>query len=981
MKKSLLAASALAGISLLFTASFQISSLLADKIVPEKSDVFKPAKLSKQDRIDLAMQQEFELTKDLSLNTVPRERLVQAETYRRTLIEKAAASRTTTAVPGLVWQERGPSNVGGRTRALLFDLNDAANGYKKVWAGSVGGGLWFTNDITVASPVWNRVDDLFENMAITAIVQNPANPQEMYFGTGEGWFNSDAIRGLGIWKSTNGGASWTRLSSTANFSYVNDLLIDNAGNLYAAVRQYYGSDAAGVQKSTNGGTSWTQVLGSPVFGSNNRGADLELAANGDIYATLGTTGSNGGVYQADFAVHGTATGNAGTWTNITPNTTGTIATPASFWHRIELAPAPSNGNIVYALFQGSGSNNCTSIQRYDKATNTWSVKTVPTIIDQGSNSNFSRGQAWYNLTAAVDPANENSFYIGGIDALRSDDGGTSFTQMTTWSLYMATGFNANQNVHADQHAIVFAPGSSARALWGSDGGVHYTANANIAAGSKPTFSSKNTGYNVTQYYACAMSPTLSNVFLAGAQDNGTQKFSSAGINATSQASGGDGGFCHIDQDNNNIQITSYVYNNYYISTNGGASFASRSFGNTGGFINPTDYDNTANILYAGNTAGSYFRWNDPATGGTSTNNVTCAQFSGASVTHVFVSPTVANRVFFGLSNGSVVMVDNAHTGTDVVGVVIRTGSGSVSCIAADAANAAHMLVTYSNYGATSIVETMNADAATPAWTAVEGNLPDMPVRWVMFDPRNADWAIIATETGIWSTADLAGSGTNWQPTNSGMANVRVDMLQYRASDKVIAAATHGRGLFTAQLPAVLPVTLTAFTGQLEKSWASLQWSTSAEQGAKDFVVEKSTDGIAYFIIGTVAARGNSTDPVTYAFRDHFLSPANYYRLRMTDANNSSKLSQVVLIKTADAKQTAWLVNNPFQQHIDLRFASSAKQVRLQLINLSGVVVQETIVSNPAGVYRWDLSQHLARGSYIIRGVADGQVFNLKAVKQ
>jgi hypothetical protein len=102
---------------------------------------------------------------------------------------------------------------------------------------------------------------------------------------------------------------------------------------------------------------------------------------------------------------------------------------------------------------------------------------------------------------------------------------------------------------------------------------------------------------------------------------------------------------------------------------------------------------------------------------------------------------------------------------------------------------------------------------------------------------------------------------------------------------------------------------------------------------------------------------------------------------MTDANNSSKLSQVVLIKTADAKQTAWLVNNPFQQHIDLRFASSAKQVRLQLINLSGVVVQETIVSNPAGVYRWDLSQHLARGSYIIRGVADGQVFNLKAVKQ
>ena len=96
-------------------------------------------KMPKQDRIDLAMEQEFELTKDPALNRVPRERLIAAESYRRMLIEKKAASRTTAAVAGLTWQERGPNNIGGRTRALLFDLNDAVNGYKKVWAGSVGG--------------------------------------------------------------------------------------------------------------------------------------------------------------------------------------------------------------------------------------------------------------------------------------------------------------------------------------------------------------------------------------------------------------------------------------------------------------------------------------------------------------------------------------------------------------------------------------------------------------------------------------------------------------------------------------------------------------------------------------------------------------------------------------------------------------------------------------------------------------------------
>ena len=76
----------------------------------------------------------------------------------------------------------------------------------------------------------------------------------------------------------------------------------------------------------------------------------------------------------------------------------------------------------------------------------------------------------------------------------------------------------------------------------------------------------------------------------------------------------------------------------------------------------------------------------------------------------------------------------------------------------------------------------------------------MPVRWTMFDPRNSDWALIATELGVWSTNDLNGASTDWDPTNSGLANVRVDMLQYRSSDNTIAAATHGRGLFTATIP-------------------------------------------------------------------------------------------------------------------------------------------------------------------------------------
>jgi hypothetical protein len=456
------------------------------------------------------------------------------------------------------------------------------------------------------------------------------------------------------------------------------------------------------------------------------------------------------------------------------------------------------------LFQGTGSSNCTSIQRYDKATNTWDVKVVPNIVDQGNNSNFTRSQAWYDLTVSVDPNNENVVYIGGVDALRSDNGGNGWVQMTTWSLANAPGFTSAQNVHADHHGMFYAPGSSSRGIFATDGGIFYTETANSIVPTKPIFQSKNRGYNVTQYYACAIHPTNLNYFLAGAQDNGTQKFTQTGLNTTTNATGGDGGYCHIDQDNPQVQITSYVYNNYYLSTNGGTTFVSRFFGNTGSFINPTDYDNTADKLYGGNGVGTYFRWDDPAIAGTTTAVVTVNEFNGGAVRHVAVSPTVANRVYFGLSNGDVVMVNNAHSGTTAVGKVIKSGGGSVSGIAIDPGNENHMLVTYSNYGVASVHETFNAtNATTPTWTNVDGNLPDMPVRWVMFDPRNNDWALIATELGVWSTDNLNGASTDWQPTNGGLANVRVDMLQYRSSDRTIAAATHGRGLFTAVVPNIV----------------------------------------------------------------------------------------------------------------------------------------------------------------------------------
>lgn len=773
-----------------FFILFLCSFLFACKRYPSQRETPSNSrkKSAKYDNIQNLLEQEFRLTRDPQLNAVPTDRLLAAKEYRDQRFRLNSNANIMGPVSGINWAERGPSNVGGRTRALWFDLNDVANGYKKVWAAGVAGGLWYTNDITAASPSWVKIDDFLDNLAITTFVQNPTNPLEMYFGTGEGWLNSDYVRGLGIWKSSDGGVTWNHLASTNNvtiFFFVQKMAIDASGNVYACTQQ------GGLQKSTDGGTTWTKVLGLGVGGGlpgntavSNIAADVEIAANGDVYCSFGIS-SPGDIYRS--------TDGGTTWTDIS-------SYPG---RRIELACAPSDPNTVYALYQSNANGNCHAIRRYNASTGTWTDGTVPTIVDQGSNSNFTRGQAWYDLIAAVDPNNANTLYIGGVDALRSDDGGATWTQMSTWSLFGAPAFTVSQYIHADHHAIVYAPGSSSRAIWGTDGGVYYTSDANITgAGNKPTFISKNTGYNITQYYSGAIHPTSTNYFLAGAQDNGSHKFGSAGINSVTLASGGDGGFCHIDQDDPSIQITSYVYNNYYVSTNGGVTFSSQFKNNRGDFINASDYDDAANILYAGDAAGNYYRWNDPASNGPD-QQVSVPQLTSW-VSHVAVSPITPNRIYLGMGNGSVVKVDNANTGSSKTGTVLKTGVGVISCIAVDPSNENHLLITSTTYGVTSIFETFDAQSTTPTWSSVEGDLPDMPVRWAMFDPRNSDWALIATNLGVWSTDNLnSGGTTNWSPTNSGLANVRVDMLQYRSSDRTILAVTHGRGAFTATVPQVL----------------------------------------------------------------------------------------------------------------------------------------------------------------------------------
>ena len=707
----------------------------------------EPHKLSKKDRMDLAMEQEYEMTKDDN-GEVPRHKLIEA------LEVATALNKTTAAIPNISWTNLGPNNQAGRSKDMMVDANDPTG--NTVFCGSVGGGLWRTTNIFSSSPNWTPVNDFMQNLSITGIAQDPNALNTMYASTGEPYGGVSSIRGLGVFKSTDGGVTWSQLAATngVDFRQCARLMVASNSDVYVA-------STRGIFRSTDGGTSFTKVLSSSSAGaSSNIGHDVEEAANGDIYASL------------DKSLH-KSTDNGNTWT------------PLNFGYntdRIEIACAPSDSDVVYILTEDNQVVDGIAVST--DGGNNWNNLPEPDDDDNGiPTSDFSRGQAWYDLCIAVDPNDANDVYVGGINLFKSTNGGNNWNQISHWF-----GGFGHQYVHADQHNIIFPGNSSDTIYFCNDGGIYSSTNGS-ATPNNINIDDRGRNLVTLQLYGCAAHPTNSS-YLGGSQDNGSHQYLLNTIQATTEVTGGDGAFCNIDQNQPQYQWTQYVYNDYFRSTNGGNSFNDVDLGSTGRFINPTDYDDNNNILYAASSSGRYLRWNNPQTG--SDDDIVNVGFSGK-VSAVKVSPNVNNRVYFGDDDGNVYVVNDAHTPSpSATSISIGLPNNKyVSCIEVEPGNENHLLVTYSNYTTNSVWESTNGGGS---WTSVEGNLPDMPVRWAVFNPNNSDQAFLATELGVWSTDDLDGANTNWAATNNGLANVRTDMIQIN-SNKEMIASTHGRGMY------------------------------------------------------------------------------------------------------------------------------------------------------------------------------------------
>ena len=738
------------------------------------------------------------------------------------------------------WIERGPNNVGGRTRVLVF----APGSTTKVFAGAVSGGLWVNNDITNAASSWTQVSGVPSNMAVTCFTVDPQNSQIMYLGTGE-VYTWGAVNGNGVYKSIDGGTTWRLIYGTSigaaladQLTYIQDIIawVNPSTGL---TEVYFGADAMYYSEAI-GATQWIGVNTIGLWKSTD-GTNFTKFTNAALQTTA-TTYCAPNSFSVDFSgnlfmgtkrsAYGTGGGRIYKCTNGTNWTL--VRTLAGVDGRVQLKCSKQTAGRAIALCEDYTTKLPVIKRTSDNfaADDTTIALPVSTGAQPPAANDFCRGQAFYDLMIGLNPTNDNEVYVGGIEIFKTTSAFTAnaanmWTQLTDWTITPTAAGNATANsldgVHSDHHAMAFCPTQTSRVVFGCDGGVYYSNNSGTAIGER------NKDYNVTQIYKGSLDQSVAgNKMLGGLQDNGSQLVSNpAATGAGLEVYGGDGCWEFIDKQQQ-YMVVSYVYNTYIYSTYAGvamAYIANDNGGSAGDFVNQCGLDSNANILYANGSAGTTYRIYrytiNPSTGATTTTTLTNAAVN-AIPTYFEPSPYAANTIMVGLSTGRLIRMTNANAAPTYT-TLTTPFTGAISDIKfGNSAN--DLFVTIHNYGVTSVWYSSDAGAN---WSNKEGNLPNIPVKCILQNPNATNEVIIGTELGVWYTVDFNVASPNWRRSNTGMKDCKVMSLDYRSADNTILAATFGRGMWTGQFWQC---------GATTKTWNGTSWSPAGTPTKRDAVV-------------------------------------------------------------------------------------------------------------------------------------------------
>ncbi len=652
------------------------------------------------------------------------------------------------------WQMVGPSSVpssGGAGRINNVRLIPGTTNQFVV--ATPGGGAWKYD-----GTAWSTSTDFLTRIGFADVAIHPTNSSIMYAASGDN--DAGDAPAIGIFKSTNGGTSWT-LSGLTSVSRFYRLIInpDNPNILIV-------SSTSGIYRSIDAGANWTLVSSE----SNIR--DLEFMPGNTSIVYASKMSSNVIFFKSTDG--GASFSNSGVGTGLPTSSNG----------RAMIAVTANDPNYLYMVIGNPSNNGFKGVYRStDNGVSFTTQSTTPNLLGWSNTGGDTGGQQWYDLSIAVSPTNKDLVIVGGVNVWRSTDGGSNWQIAGHW-----TGSGAPY-IHADIHDLNF-DSNGLTVYAGCDGGIFKKddiTNSN-------SWIDLSNGMAIAQMYKMGQSTQSQNKVLTGWQDNGTNLW--IGPNNWTRPIGGDGMESIIDYSSDTYQYGELYYGAIRKSTNGGASFSTIvNSGGTAGTVNEDGDWVTPYILNPKNPMSLYvgktriYKSTDRGASWTAHSLIGSAS---SNIDAIAVAPSDTNVIYTSKSGQIWRSGDN---GSNYNEITAGLPGLFITYIAVDESNANKIFVTLS--GSSNGNKVFQSLTGGGNWTNISTGLPNLSANCIVLDTTSSANAMyVGMDAGVYFKDD---NSTSWTAFNNNLPNVEIAELEIQYAAQKIRAATYGRGLWEGNL--------------------------------------------------------------------------------------------------------------------------------------------------------------------------------------